>query len=113
MLSSQKQEMSLWKYEPVSPSRSPLLDVEEDWPLFDDQSVEISNNAADVVMYEENPSRAQVAKKLLEELDEWIKEGKISYILFDDIHISDKCSYRNVKSVTEIDDNIIRYCISC
>lgn len=80
MLSNQKQEMSSWKYEPVSPSGSPLVDVDEDWPLFNDQSVEISNNAADVVMYEENPSRAQVAKKLLEELDEWIKEGKISYI---------------------------------
>lgn len=80
MTSSQKQELSLWKYEPVSPSGSPLLDVDEDLALFNDQSVEFSNNAAEVVMYEENPSRAQVAKKLLEELDEWIKEGKISCI---------------------------------
>lgn len=71
--------MSLWKNEPVSRSGTPLLNVDEDWPLFYEQSVEIPNNAADVTC-DDHPSRAQVAKKLLEELDEWIKEGKTYYI---------------------------------
>jgi len=64
----------------VSRSGTPLLNADEDWPLFYDQSVDISNNAAEDVMYEDQTSRAQVAKKLLEELDEWIKEGKTCYI---------------------------------
>lgn len=72
--------MWLWKYEPVSRSGTPSLEIDDDWPLFDDHSVEISNNTAEAVMYEDHPSRAQVAKQLLEKLDEWIKEGK--YIIF-------------------------------
>jgi len=77
----------MWKDEPVSPSGTSSLEIDEDWPLFNDESVEIPNNAAEVVMYDDHPTRAQVAKKLLEELDlEWIKEGKylifISYCLF-------------------------------
>jgi len=75
----------MWKDEPVSPSGT-SLEIDEDWPLFNDESVETPNNAAEVVMYDDHPTRAQVAKKFLEELDEWIKEGKnlifISYCLF-------------------------------
>lgn len=73
-----------WKYEPVSPSGSPgLLNVEEDWFIYEDQSVEIPNNAAEEVTHENQLTRAQVATKFLEELElEWIKEGKISHICF-------------------------------
>lgn len=65
--------MWLWKLEPVSPSGT--LEVEDDWVLFNDKSVDPTNNVAEPVMYEDHPTRAQVATKLLEELDEWIKEG--------------------------------------
>ncbi|XP_011637792.1 activating transcription factor of chaperone isoform X1 [Pogonomyrmex barbatus] len=78
MSSNLDQEMWSWKYEPVSPSGTPPLEVDEDLFLFNDQSVDVSNNAAEIVMYDDQPSRAQVAKKLLEELDEWIKEEPFS-----------------------------------
>lgn len=81
-MSSQDQEMWLWKYEPVSPSGTPPLDVDNDWLLFDDKSIELTKNAAEPVMYDDHPSRAQVAKKLLEELDEWIKEGNCFIFIF-------------------------------
>lgn len=79
MSSNLDQEMTLWKSEPVSPGcGTPPLEI-NDWLLFDDKSIEFSNNAAESVMYDDNPSRAQVAKKLLEELDEWIKEGNFIF----------------------------------
>ncbi|KAG5314965.1 ATFC factor, partial [Acromyrmex insinuator] len=77
-MSSSQDQMWLWKYEPVSRSGTPSLEIDDDWPLFDDHSVEISNNTAEAVMYEDHPSRAQVAKQLLEKLDEWIKEEPFS-----------------------------------
>ncbi|XP_070161481.1 activating transcription factor of chaperone isoform X1 [Polyergus mexicanus] len=77
MSSNQDQEM-LWKHEPVSPSGTPPLEINDDWFLLDDKSIEFPKNAAEPVMYDDNPSRAQVAKKLLEELDEWIKEEPFS-----------------------------------
>ncbi|KAL6444116.1 hypothetical protein ACFW04_001807 [Cataglyphis niger] len=78
MSSNQDQEMWLWKHEPVSPSGTPPLEINDDWFLLDDKSIEFPKNAAEPVMYDDNPSRAQVAKKLLEELDEWIKEEPFS-----------------------------------
>jgi cyclic AMP-dependent transcription factor ATF-4 len=78
MSSSQDQEIWLWKYEPVSPSGTPPLKVDDDSFLLNDNSVEFPNNAAEVVMYDDHPSRSQMAKKLLEELDEWIKEEPFS-----------------------------------
>lgn len=73
MSSSQDQEMKLWKDEPVSPiGGDTSLDIED--LLFDDKSIEFPKYAVEPVMYDDNPSRAQVAKKLLEELDEYIKE---------------------------------------
>lgn len=77
--------MWLWKHEPVSPSGTPPLEINDagdDWLLLDDKSIEFSKNAAEPVMYDDNPSRAQVAKKLLEELDEWIKEGNCFVFYF-------------------------------
>lgn len=76
MSSDPGQEMWLWKLEPASPSGTLPIDVEDDWLLFDDSSVEPTKNAVKTVTYEDHPTRAQVATKLLEELDEWIKEGK-------------------------------------
>ncbi|KAG7189342.1 hypothetical protein KM043_016995 [Ampulex compressa] len=78
MTSNQDQEMWLWKYEPVSPSGTPPLEVEDDWLLIDDKPVDVTNNAVEPVMYDDHPTRAQVATKLLEELDEWIKEEPFS-----------------------------------
>jgi cyclic AMP-dependent transcription factor ATF-4 len=72
----------MWKYEPVSPIGTPPLDIDDDWLLLNDKSVEIPKNAVEPVMYDDCPSRAQVAKKLLEELDEWIKEGTILFFLY-------------------------------
>lgn len=70
--------MWLWKSEPVSPGcGTPPLEI-NDWFLFDDKSIEFSKNAAEPVMYDDNPSRAQVATKILEQLDEWIKEEPFS-----------------------------------
>lgn len=86
----------MWKNEPMSPSGTSLLDVDEDWP-FNDQSVDVSNNAAEVVMYDDNPSRAQVAKKLLEQLDEWIKEGKyFIFVTFVTSYYPFKISYKHI-----------------
>lgn len=82
MSSGQDQEMRLWKDEPVSPiGGDTSLDIED--LLFDDKSIEFPKYAVEPVMYDDNPSRAQVAKKLLEELDEYIKEGNCyMYFLF-------------------------------
>lgn len=74
--------MWFWKEEPVSPT---VLDVEEEWLSFDDDD---DKSAGDTIVKDEeeeeidlyekscHPTRAQVATKLLEELDEFIKEGK-------------------------------------
>lgn len=78
MPASQDQEMWTWKFEPVSPKGTLSSDVEEDWLLFDDKPVEPTKNAVEPIAYENNPTRAQVATKLLEELDEWIKEEPFS-----------------------------------
>lgn len=77
MSAGQDQGMWMWKLEPLSPSGTISTDVEDDWVLFDDKSVEPPKNV-EPVMYEEHPTRAQVATKLLEELDEWIKEEPFS-----------------------------------
>lgn len=71
--------MLSWKFEPISPKGIGLsTDVEDDWFLFDDKPVEPTKNVEPAI-YEDHPTRAQVATKLLEELDEWIKEGKSLY----------------------------------
>lgn len=107
MSSSQDQDMWLWKCEPVSRSGTPSLKIEEDWALFNDQSVDVTNNAAEVVMYDDRPNRAQVAKKLLEELDEWIKEEpfsdwleeKIDLPIFEQIPFLDNNQNKSVSPV--------------
>lgn len=64
-----------WKAEPASPIDTSSLDIDDDWLSFESKQ-NVTNNG-EQVMYEEQTSRAQVATKLLEELDEWIKEGNI------------------------------------
>lgn len=78
MVSNQEQEMWLWKFEPESPSGASQVEVEDDWFLSDDKSIDPTNNAAETDSLGKNSSRAQVATKLLEELDEWIKEEPFS-----------------------------------
>lgn len=81
MTSNQDQESWLWKFEPVSPSGTLSNEFEDDWFLFDDKSVDPTKEVA-TPAYEDHPTRAQVATKLLEKLDEWIKEGKNIHIKF-------------------------------
>lgn len=81
MSSNQEQEMWFWKVEPVSPT---VLDGEDEWLSFDDDD-DISAGDTSVKEEVENeepnhPTRAEVATKLLEELDEYIKEG--NYLFF-------------------------------
>lgn len=70
----------VWKFEPVSPSGTSGGEAEDDWLYIDDNkstSLNIDGND-EPELYSEHPSRAQVATKLLEELDEWIKEEPFS-----------------------------------
>ena len=78
MASNQDQESWLWKFEPVSPSGTLSNEFEDDWFLFDDKSVDPTKEVATPAAYEDHPTRAQVATKLLEKLDEWIKEEPFS-----------------------------------
>jgi hypothetical protein len=75
-----------WKEEPISPSGFPDLDSEvaHTWGLFDDE-VQQQKKAYAITIHEQErpaqPTRAEVASKLLQDLDEWIKEGMcLSYI---------------------------------
>lgn len=81
MASSQDQENWLWKFEPVSPNGTLSNEFEDDWFLFDDKSVDPTKEDIEPIKHETHPTRAQVATKLLEKLDEWIKEGKYSKLL--------------------------------
>jgi len=68
----------VWKAEPVSPSGTSAGEAEDDWLYTDDKSTSLNTSVSEPELYDEHPSRAQVAKKLLEELDEWIKEEPFS-----------------------------------
>lgn len=83
-MSSQDQEMWVWKHEPVSPNGTPPLEVyNDDWLILNDKPVESPNIAAEPVMYDDEPDRVQIATQFLRELDEWIKEGNSpSYSLY-------------------------------
>ena len=81
---SSNQESMLWKVEPLSPSGTPPLDIDEEWLNFDEKPVVFESSGEESALYEENLTRAQVATKYLEELElkTWIKEGKfLFYIL--------------------------------
>lgn len=73
-------ESWVWKAEPVSPSGASVGEADDDWLYTDDKSTSPNTSAGEPELYDEHPSRAQVATKLLEELDEWIKEGNIPSI---------------------------------
>ncbi|KAH0553293.1 hypothetical protein KQX54_001274 [Cotesia glomerata] len=64
----------IWKAEPDSPSGASIGEAEDDWIYIDDQSSTLVNDVLDPELYDENPTRAQVASKLLEQLDELVKE---------------------------------------
>lgn len=68
------QEMFLWKAEPVSPSGNSIGDA-EDWFYINDKSSPLIKGDIDPEYDDINSSRAQIASKLLEQLDEWVKEG--------------------------------------
>lgn len=74
-----KPESWVWKFEPVSPSGTSVGEAEEDWLYIEDSKPTSSSiDGSETELYKEHPSRAQVATKLLEELDEWIKEEPFS-----------------------------------
>ncbi|CAK9817065.1 Activating transcription factor of chaperone [Anthophora plagiata] len=117
MSSSQDQEMLLWKFEPVSPNGALSNDIEDDWLLFDDKSVDPTKKDIEPVLYEDNPTRAQVASKLLEELDEWIKEEpfsdwleeKIELPIFEELPVPENgqikpTSYNEIAKASQQDD---------
>lgn len=67
----------LWKVEPLSPSGTPPLDIDEEWLCFDEEKPAIfESNGEEPALYEEHLTRAQVATKFLEELElkNWVKE---------------------------------------
>ncbi|PNF27859.1 Activating transcription factor of chaperone [Cryptotermes secundus] len=72
-----------WKVEPVSPSGFPDLDSEvaHAWGLFD-EDVQQQNKPNDITTHKQErldqPTRAELASKLLQDLDEWIKEEPFS-----------------------------------
>ncbi|XP_015590816.1 activating transcription factor of chaperone isoform X2 [Cephus cinctus] len=89
MSSNQDQKMWTWKVEPISPSGTPPPDTNDDeWLSFEYETpVDTPSNATEQHMYDDHPTRAQVATKLLEELDEWIKEEPFSNWLEQKIEI--------------------------
>ncbi|KOC70543.1 Activating transcription factor of chaperone [Habropoda laboriosa] len=118
MLSNQDQEMLSWKFEPVSPNGTLSNEIEDDWLLFDDKSsVDPTKKDIEHVLYEDNPTRAQVATKLLEELDEWIKEEpfsdwleeKIELPIFEELPVPENgqikpTSYNEIVKASQQDD---------
>jgi hypothetical protein len=70
-----------WKEEPVSPAGFPDLDSEvtDAWGLFEDEEVQQQKKPHTITTHIQEksaePTRAEVASKLLQDLDEWIKEG--------------------------------------
>lgn len=86
MVEPQNQKMWKWKMEPESPKGTSMEDVEDDWIMYNDKSLEFTKYAVDEpVMYDDQPTnRAHRAEKLLDELNElneWIKEEPFSYWL--------------------------------
>ncbi|XP_015182769.1 PREDICTED: activating transcription factor of chaperone [Polistes dominula] len=83
MMELQDQEMWKWKTEPESPKGTYIENVEDDWFMHNDKSLESTTYAADEsVMYDDQPTnRAHRVTKILNELNEWIKEEPFSYWL--------------------------------
>ena len=70
-----------WKVESVSPTGFPKLDSEvvQTWGLFEDDEVQQQKKPQTITAHEHEKAdeltRAEIASKLLQDLDEWIKEG--------------------------------------
>lgn len=79
-MSTDQETTMLWKVEPLSPSGTPPLDIDEEWLCFDEEKPAVfESNGEEPALYEEHLTRAQVATKFLEELElknSWIKEGE-------------------------------------
>jgi len=69
-----------WKVEPVSPTGFPSLNSEvvQTWGLFKDDEVQQQNKLPTIITHEhekaDEPTRGEIASKLLQDLDEFIKE---------------------------------------
>ncbi|KAF3421210.1 hypothetical protein E2986_06539 [Frieseomelitta varia] len=116
MASNQDQESWLWKFEPVSPNGTLSNEFEDDWFLFDDKSVDPTKEVIEPIKHETHPTRAEVATKLLEKLDEWIKEEpfsdwleeKIELPIFEELPIVEsgqiKTTYNGIPKPPQQDD---------
>ena len=76
-----------WKEEPVSPAGFPDFDNEVDntWGLFEDEEVQQQKSLSTATHKQDKhaePTRAEIATKLLQDLDEWIKEGKNNIAIY-------------------------------
>lgn len=74
-----------WKYEPMSPSGTLPLGLDDDWLLFDDRLIGFSDDVAEP-MYDLS-DRALLGTRTLEEMEnsEWekeIKEGNVSFFFY-------------------------------
>ena len=75
-----------WKVEPVSPTGFPNLDSEvvQTWGLFEDDEVQQQKKPQTTTAHEHEKAdeltRAEIASKLLQDLDEWIKEGMCLFL---------------------------------
>ena len=97
-----------WKEEPVSPAGFPDFDSEFDntWGLFEDD--EVQQEKPQITEHKQEkpePSRAELASKLLQEIDEYIKEGK-NYSTAYNIELKNVKSGANFFNTTGIIVNI-------
>lgn len=87
-----------WKEEPVSPAGYPDFDSDIDtWGLFEDEEVQQQKKSLPITTHKQEkktePTRAEIASKLLKDLDDIIKEEpfadwleeKVDLPLFDDL----------------------------
>jgi cyclic AMP-dependent transcription factor ATF-4 len=96
----------LWKVEPLSPSGTPPLDIDEEWLNFDEKPAVLESSGEEPTLYEQQLTRAQVATKFLEELElkTWIKEEsfadwleeKIDLPIFEELPVPDCNQSRGV-----------------
>jgi len=75
-----------WKVEPVSPTGFPNLNSEvvQTWGQFEDDEVQQQKKTQTITAHEHEKAdeltRAEIASKLLQDLDEWVKEGMCLFL---------------------------------
>lgn len=62
--------------DPISPNEILSSQTDSSWLLIDDKSVEYINQVAQSVLYDDRSINSDTSSTILEEIDEWIKEGE-------------------------------------